>query len=202
MLKNSRFLFENAEKELKGITLEFKVYIFIVLLSVLIIFFGFSFLNKIDTVIERQEAILKTQADCMDQIMWLRMEIDELKEPALESDSYPLTEDERVLVEKIVAAEARGESFEGMKAVAQVIRDRAEQWGKSIEEVCLATGQFATPYEGEIGPKVKEAVFAVFDCGCRVYEEPVTHFHADYVSPGWADKKVYRGRIGGHLFYN
>ena len=112
-----------------------------------------------------------------------------------------LTSEERDLVERIVASEARGEPIEGMMAVAQVIRDRSQLWKMTVTEVCLAPGQFAAPYQGEISPEVVQAVWAVFDEGMSVFDEPVTHFHADYVSPYWTADKVSRGSIGAHLFY-
>lgn len=112
-----------------------------------------------------------------------------------------LTEDERDLVERIVAAEARGESIEGMAAVAQVIRDRSTAWDMTVTDVCYAPGQFAAPYSGEISPEIVQAVYAVFDGGVDVLEVPVTHFHADYVDPYWTSSKVNRGSIGRHTFY-
>ena len=46
-------------------------------------------------------------------------------------------------------AEARGESLEGMMAVAQVIKDRSDLWGKSVTAIGTAPNQFAKPYKGE-----------------------------------------------------
>jgi spore germination cell wall hydrolase CwlJ-like protein len=140
----------------------------------------------------------------MDQLMWIRQDIDELKNTEAEIadlSDFNLTEEERTIVERIVAAESRGESVEGMAAVAQVIRDRSQLWGLTVTEVCLAPGQFAAPYQGEISPEVVQAVWAVFDEGMSILEIPTTHFHADYVSPYWADGKVSRGQISRHLFY-
>lgn len=125
------------------------------------------------------------------------------KVPSRTSDkavSTLLPDEERALIEKVVAAEARGESLEGMVAVAQTIKDRGDLWGMSYTEVVTAPCQFAAPYEGEISPEVAEAVSLVFDYGCRAYEEPVTHFFSG-AAPYWVADKVCRGQIGGHQFW-
>ena len=114
---------------------------------------------------------------------------------------YPLTADERDLIERVVAAEARGEPPEGKEAVAQVILDRAVTWGQTITQVCTAPDQFAAPYQGEISAEVKNAVSAVFDQGVRVWEEPTTHLCSG-PTVYWESNKVDRGQIGGNRFYN
>jgi spore germination cell wall hydrolase CwlJ-like protein len=115
--------------------------------------------------------------------------------------SGSLTPQELDIVCRVVAAEARGEDLQGQMAVAQVIRDRSQLWGMTVTEVCLAPGQFAAPYQGEISAEVVQAVWAIFDQGMSVFDEPVTHFHADYVSPYWTESKVSRGTVGAHRFY-
>lgn len=111
-----------------------------------------------------------------------------------------LTAAEREMIERVVAAEARGESFEGQAAVAEVIYNRCVNRGQSVEQVIWADKQFAHPYGGEISQDTKEAVAAVFD-----YEllslDGAEYFHADYVTPSWADDFEEVCRIGGHIFY-
>ena len=111
-----------------------------------------------------------------------------------------LTAAEREMVERVVAAEARGESFEGQAAVAEVIYNRCMNRGQSVEQVIWADKQFAYPYGGEISQDTKEAVAAVFD-----YEllnlDGAEYFHADYVTPNWAEDMEEVCRIGGHIFY-
>ena len=126
-----------------------------------------------------------------------------LMEP--DSDIYLLTEEERQLVIAVVAAEARGESLEGMMAVAQSIRDRAVTRKQTVTEVCLAPWQYADPYYGEVSTmaRIEDAVFFVFDKGHSPLEVPTTHFYAqdEIEAPEWAYKKVCRGSIGGHTFF-
>lgn len=111
-----------------------------------------------------------------------------------------LTAEEREMIERVVAAEARGESFEGQAAVAEVIYNRCMNRGQSVEQVIWADKQFAHPYGGEISQDTKEAVAAVFD-----YEllslDGAEYFHADYVLPSWAEDMEEVCRIGNHIFY-
>lgn len=69
-------------KERRAIRRQIKAYIFILkMLAVTGIFLiGLHVINQLDDIMSDQRTILKTQADCMDQIMWLRMEVDEIKE--------------------------------------------------------------------------------------------------------------------------
>lgn len=111
-----------------------------------------------------------------------------------------LSDAEREMIERVVAAEARGESFEGQAAVAEVIYNRCMNRGQSVEQVIWADKQFAYPYGGEISQDTKEAVAAVFD-----YEllnlDGAEYFHADYVLPSWAEDMEKVCQIGGHIFY-
>lgn len=115
--------------------------------------------------------------------------------------SMPLSGEELDIVCRITMSEARGEPYQGMMAVAQVIRDRSLSWGKTVKEVALAPNQFASLYRGEITDECIMAVNAVFEEGESILEYPTTHFHADYVNPYWAKEKVNRGTISRHKFY-
>jgi len=122
----------------------------------------------------------------------------EEKEP-INENAYELTSEERDLIERVVAAEARGETLKGQMAVANVIKDRAELWNMTPEEVVTAKGQFAEPFQGEISEDTKLAVVIVFDKGIRVFKDHVTHFASN--NPWWAEYKTVRGSIGVHTFY-
>ncbi len=140
------------------------------------------------------------------ELMWMSIPAGEIEAlelvPQLSPQNYyPLTPAERDLVERIVAAEARGEPIDGMAAVAQAIRDRAVTWGMTITEVCLYPGQLSYPYQGEISQEVIQAVWAIFDEGMSVLEVPTTHFHLEDVEPYWTSDKVSRGKIGRHKFW-
>ena len=123
-------------------------------------------------------------------------------EPEEVEPYFLLTDDERELVERVVAAEARGESIECQMAVAQTILDRAVSREQSITKVCTAPYQFADPYQGEVSEKTQDAVFLVFDTGAKVFDK-VTHFYAHKLidPPYWAESKEFKGEIGGVRFY-
>ena len=125
----------------------------------------------------------------------------EIQMEACKGQDAPAEDIDLELIARVVAAEARGETLEGQMAVAQVIKDRSDLWGKSPEEIVLAPAQFADPYGGEIPEITWSAVESVFLDGERVFSEPVTHFYAyELCSPYWAEVKVSRGKIGGHEF--
>lgn len=123
-------------------------------------------------------------------------------EPEEVEPYFTLSAEERELVERVVAAEARGESIECQMAVAQTILDRATSRKQSITKVCTAPYQFAEPYMGEISEKTQDAVFLVFDSGAKVFDE-VTHFYAHKLiaPPYWTESKEFKGEIGGVRFY-
>lgn len=132
--------------------------------------------------------------DSLDQQNYIRQELDKQSaENRSEVDSEALTSEARDIIERVVAAEARGEDLQGMMAVAQVIKDHPV-------DVVFAEGQFAKPYEGEISDEIHLAVANVFGGGMRVFSEPTTHFYSGK-EPYWADEKVNRGSVGNHRFY-
>ena len=123
-------------------------------------------------------------------------------EPEEVEPYFPLTDEERELVERVVAAEARGESIECQMAVAQTIMDRCTSRGQTVTEVCTAPYQFAEPYQGEVSEKTQDAVFLVFDNGAKVFDK-VTHFYASHLidPPYWTESKDFKGEINGVSFY-
>lgn len=116
---------------------------------------------------------------------------------------YAITDEERELIEKVVAAEARGESIECMMAVAQTIRDRCITREQTVTEVLTAQNQFAMPYEGEITDRLSDAVRFTFDEGISTFEYPTTHFYASHLiePPDWTYEMEFLGEIDGVSFY-
>ena len=123
-------------------------------------------------------------------------------EPEEVEPYFALTAEERELVERVVAAEARGEEIECQMAVAQTILNRAETRGQTVTEVCTAAYQFAKPYQGEVSEKTQDAVRFVFDDGAKVFDK-VTHFYASHLidPPYWTENKEFKGEINGVSFY-
>lgn len=122
-----------------------------------------------------------------------------------------LTDEEFETIARLVAAEARGESFEGQLAVAQVIRDRMEHpntkqyGGPTINGVIFKKGQFAKPWNGNMEnyPGIYSAVEEVFYNDYRVFEEPVLFFYSPAIATAQGPilKYNYVGKIGCHNFH-
>ena len=162
------------------------IQIFAIAAAILLCFILFpSPVSEAEGYIEHTEVVIPTDA-----------------EPEGVEPYFALTAEERELVERVVAAEARGESIECQMAVAQTILDRAVSREQSITEVCTAPYQFATPYQGEVSEKTQDAVFLVFDNGAKIFDK-VTHFYASHLidPPYWTESKEFKGEINGVSFY-
>jgi hypothetical protein len=113
---------------------------------------------------------------------------------------------------KTIIAEAAGEGEQGMTAVAQVIKNRADRRGKSPADVVREPDQF-TGY-AKPGP---QALKAMEDPTIRAKAESILdavlagelpditgeadHYHAKSVNPDWASKMPKTAEVGEHLFY-
>lgn len=114
---------------------------------------------------------------------------------------YPLTDEERAVVEAVVAAEARGEDFDGQRLVAQCILNTAEARSMRPDAVVLEKGQYAPPnYDSR--HLVSDAVSAVFDDGYMVTDEPVRFFYAPKrCTSKWHESLTFVVEHGGHRFF-
>lgn len=118
---------------------------------------------------------------------------------------YPLSNEERATVERVVMAEAGHGSSELQEAVALCILNTAEATGQRPDEVATAPGQYADPWEGDINPSVKTAVSAVFDDGANPIAAPVQYFYAPRWMPGgtsdWHETLTFVTEIDGVRFF-
>lgn len=125
----------------------------------------------------------------------------------------------RLVLARTMWGEARGEGAEGMRAVGHVILNRAALggwWGDSVIAVAKAPRQFSAWNDGDPN-RVRMATMmpgdnAAFDEAYRIAGDLLagrlkditggaTHYHADYVRPGWADGSKMVASIGAHRFY-
>jgi len=69
-------------REKRGLAQELRAYIMIakIIAITAILLIGIHAINQLDAIMTQQAHIIKTQADAMDQLMWIRMDLDELKE--------------------------------------------------------------------------------------------------------------------------
>ena len=71
----------DKRKERRGLAHELRAYIMIakIIAIAAILLIGIVTLNRLDDIMTQQRIHDKTMSDCMDQLMWIRQDIDELK---------------------------------------------------------------------------------------------------------------------------
>lgn len=130
-------------------------------------------------------------------------------------------QDETVLMAMNLYAEARGEyedaGEDALYAIAQVVHNRVliGAWGSSYKDVILAPLQFSWTRSGEpnqdaaLNPSNSEIWAICYRVATEVMggggSNPVggaDHYHANYVSPSWADESKITATIGVHIFYD
>ncbi len=160
------------------------------------------------------EALHKTIASLEAQNVQLKQKITELTKELREAQKttetqktsrggsarYSLTPQERDLVERVVMAEAGGESYKGQMLVCQCILNACEIDGirpaKVIKKYVYAK---ARP---EPSDSVKRAVSAVFDKGDTVTDEPILYFYAPaLVRSEFHESQIFAIEEGGHKFF-
>ena len=118
-----------------------------------------------------------------------------------------LSEDDRWVVESVVAGEAGGEPYDGKKAVAQCIFDAMLKNGWTARQVRDNYG-----YDGwnpDLDKQdrfaymdVVDAVSDVFDRGQFVTEKPILFFYAPrWCTSDWHEAQEFEMEIGGHRFF-
>lgn len=113
-------------------------------------------------------------------------------------------------VMRVVAAESRGEPYEGQLAVAQCIRTTAERNMITPEEVVKqvnpdGTRQYAQPVDlSVVTDSVRDACCDVFVLGVSATEEPIRYFYstASGFYSAWHENNLeYVITIGNHRFF-
>lgn len=111
-------------------------------------------------------------------------------------------------VANTILAEARGEGFAGMYAVAAVIKNRSDISGRTPEQECLRPKQFSCNNNGvpNLLDDSKESRYAMFLARniARLDTSGVkgaTHYHTFAVSPRWSKNKIPVLILGRHKFF-
>ena len=113
---------------------------------------------------------------------------------------FPLTEEQRDLVEQVVSAEARGEPYEGQVAVAQCLLIACWR-DKLTPEEALVKYKYTTA-RVEPTESVKAAVSAVFDRGEGVTTEPILYFYNPaLVTSEFHESQIFVMEIANHKFF-
>ena len=108
-------------------------------------------------------------------------------------------------VMRVVAAESRGEPYEGQLAVAQCIRTTAERRMLTPEEVVKMPNRYADPctYAPDI-ELVRDACCDVFVHGISATDEPIEYFYSTvggFYSAWHENSLEYVMTIGNHRFF-
>lgn len=119
------------------------------------------------------------------------------------SNSYNYTEEDVMMLARVITREAGGESYQGMLAVGNVVMNRVfcGYWGKTIASVVTARGQFA--YSPDRTPKKRciDAARDVLKNERWVIPQNVYFFNSSRpAGENWGKYKFYT-KIGGHCFY-
>lgn len=113
-------------------------------------------------------------------------------------------------VMRVVAAESRGETYEGQLAVAQCIRETSECTMMTPEEVVKqvnknGTRQYAQPVDiSVVTDSVRDACCGVFVLGVSATDEPIRYFYstASGFYSAWHENSLeYVTTIGNHKFF-
>lgn len=113
---------------------------------------------------------------------------------------FYLSASERDTVERVVMAEAGGESFEGQMLVAQCILNAAEKESVQPSEAVVIYSY--TSSRPDPTQSVKDAVAAVFDRGEVAIDAPVMYFYNPaLVTSNWHESQIFVAEVGGHRFF-
>ena len=113
-------------------------------------------------------------------------------------------------VMRVVAAESRGEPYEGQLAVAQCIRETSERTMMTPEEVVKqvnknGTRQYAQPVDiSVVTESVRDACCDVFVHGISATDEPIRYFYSTvggFYSAWHENSLEYVVTIGNHRFF-
>ena len=113
-------------------------------------------------------------------------------------------------VMRVVAAESRGEPYEGQLAVAQCIRETSERTMMTPEAVVKqinpnGTRQYAQPVDmSVVTDSVRDACCDVFVLGISATDEPIRYFYSTVSGfySAWHENSLeYVTTIGNHRFF-
>ncbi|MCY7781178.1 cell wall hydrolase [Bacillus haynesii] len=127
------------------------------------------------------------------------------EEEEIEEETTDLTHKEKDLLSRLVHAEAKGESFEGKVAVANVVLNRVEdsRFPDSVKSVIYQKNAFEPVLNGSIEKKAdRESVEAVEEAVDQNIKETdaLFFYNPDIASDDWIKTRKVVKRIGNHVF--
>ena len=132
-------------------------------------------------------------------------EIEQAKEKEQEKSAVSISNEEKDLLERLVEAEAKGESYEGKVAVATVVLNRVEssQFPDSITKVINQKNAFSPVQNGEINkPASSEAKQAVEEALTRKDRllDSIYFYNPEIATDDWIRTRDVVKTIGNHVF--
>lgn len=127
------------------------------------------------------------------------------KKKEQEKSAVSISNEEKDLLERLVEAEAKGESYEGKVAVATVVLNRVDssQFPDSITEVIKQKGAFSPVQNGEINkPASDEAKQAVDEALMRKdhLHDSIYFYNPEIATDDWIRTRDVVKTIGNHVF--
>ncbi|MED2943292.1 cell wall hydrolase [Bacillus swezeyi] len=129
----------------------------------------------------------------------------DVEEKEEKEDSPEITGEEKELLSRLVHAEAKGESFKGKVAVANVVLNRVGDGGfpDSIKSVIYQKNAFEPVLNGSINRKPDresvEAVEVAVDHD-KKETDALYFYNPDIATDGWIKTRKVVERIGNHVF--
>lgn len=116
-----------------------------------------------------------------------------------------ITDEELLLLSKLVAGEARGESYEGQVAVAAVVINRVKdsRFPNSIRDVIYQKNAFSVVKDGSINMQPTESAYKAAQealYGEDPTSEAIYFWNPDIATCQWIKKLDPYMRIGNHVF--
>ncbi|MFT0802344.1 cell wall hydrolase [Bacillus swezeyi] len=129
----------------------------------------------------------------------------DVEEKEEKEDSPEVTGEEKELLSRLVHAEAKGESFKGKVAVANVVLNRVDDGGfpDSIKSVIYQKNAFEPVLNGSINRRPDresvEAVEVAVDHD-KKETDALYFYNPDIATDGWIKTRKVVERIGNHVF--
>ncbi len=127
------------------------------------------------------------------------------KQELKEKQVVNITNDELILLSRLIAGEARGESYEGQLAVAAVVINRVkdERFPNNIKDVIYQKNAFSVVKNGQINinpteSSIKAAQEALY--GKDPTNDAIYFWNPDIATCNWIKKLSPYMRIGNHVF--
>ena len=170
-------------REKRGLAQELRAYIMIakIIAITAILLIGIHTINQLDEVMTQQRIHDKTMADCMDQIMWLRMEVDEIKEADKPDPPEAISLGEYTITHYCACSKCCGKS-DAITATGTVATE-----GRTI-----AVDPSVIPYGTQI--IIDGHIYIAEDCGGAIKGKKIDIFcesHEEAISRGRIEREIF-----------